>query len=94
METLHISGKRWFQKTYGNTYFSAKAWIDGELVAEIPYAYGYGDHYVQEMLEHLIERGLILANTSTAPGYAQRAFESLGVKFTTDVADVARERDL
>lgn len=32
MQSITIIGRRWFQRTYGNTYFSAYALIDGKPV--------------------------------------------------------------
>lgn len=43
---LTIIGKRWFQKGPGNTYHSVKVYLDGELVYEHPFNYGYGDSFL------------------------------------------------
>lgn len=40
----------------GNTYFSAKGFVDGELKETIQYAYGYGSHYEYEILKKLSEK--------------------------------------
>jgi hypothetical protein len=50
--------KRWFQKSYGNTYHSVRIFKGNELIAEQPFTYGYGDHYKQTTLELLQDKGL------------------------------------
>lgn len=55
--TYHIEGRRWFQKTFGNTYNTVRIFKDGEEVAFLPYGYGYGDYYLQRAHEWLGENG-------------------------------------
>ena len=43
---IEIQAKEWLDKANGNSYFSANVYIDDDLVAELPFQYGYGDHYV------------------------------------------------
>jgi len=44
----HIEGRRWFQKTYGNTYHSVRFHMaDGSVEKVADCAYGYGDGYLQ-----------------------------------------------
>lgn len=92
MKTIQIVGKRWFQKTYGNTYFSAKAYIDNEPVASIDFEYGYGDHYKHRMLEELQKQNLIpkFEDLEVPWQYTERT----GIKILSVVSDVEREKDL
>jgi len=57
--SLHIEGRRWFQKTYGNTYHSVRIFKDGQVIAHLPYQYGYGDGYLQTALDWLRANGNI-----------------------------------
>jgi hypothetical protein len=43
MKSLHIEGRRWFQRTAGNTYHTVRIFIDGECVHTSDRTYGYGD---------------------------------------------------
>lgn len=53
INTMKIEGKRWFQRSYGNTYHTVKVFVDGEILkSEI--TYGYGSHYLQTAAELLI----------------------------------------
>lgn len=94
---LHITGRRWFQRTYGNTYFSASALLDGESVGRIDFDYGYGDHYKDAMLDHLADAGVIPArkrHANGSPEWTPDYTERTGIKVTSDVHDVARKSDL
>lgn len=59
MNTLDIKALSWFDKTYGNTYFSALITVDfgmsTEKVYKLPFRYGYGESYIQEATKLLIE---------------------------------------
>lgn len=57
-ENITIIGRRWFQRSYGNTYFSVEIFNNNELIAKVPYEYGYGDQYRQAAFEILREMGL------------------------------------
>lgn len=97
MQNIHISGRRWFQRTYGNTYFSARAWIDGEPAALIDFAYGYGDHYKDEMLTALECNDKIPPRLEDQHGRKEAWWEysdRTGIKIITDVSDVTRQKDL
>ena len=39
---IHISVKRWKDKVNGNSYFSGLIFRDGQIVARMPFQYGYG----------------------------------------------------
>ncbi len=56
---LHIEGRRWFQKTYGNTYHSVRIFKDGKELVFLPYQYGYGEQWLQTALDWLREKGHI-----------------------------------
>jgi len=51
-----IDGRRWFQKTYGNTYHSVTVTVDGQTFSSGIH-YGYGDQYRQTALELLQKHG-------------------------------------
>ena len=48
IKTIDIDAKEWFDKTYGNSYFSAKIVINYGLKSQkslfVPFEYGYGNH--------------------------------------------------
>lgn len=87
MEKLHISARRWFQKTYGNTYHSVCIYVDSQLVHRVPFAYGYGEQWLQTAIDWLRLNGFPDAEYGTL--YLR---ETLGG--TYEVADVQRKKDL
>ena len=56
---LEVNAKEWFDKSAGNSYFSAVVVLDDEVVAELPFQYGYGDHYLDMANEKLDDLGVI-----------------------------------
>jgi hypothetical protein len=44
--SLFIEGREWFDKVNGNSYFTARIWVDGGQVAILPFQYGYGEQYI------------------------------------------------
>lgn len=86
IETLEIFGKRWFQKSYGNTYHTATVIINGEeLKSDI--TYGYGNHYLTTAAE------LLKTNGFDIPSDNDKAY-SLMIKYEHSVTDVKRRKDL
>lgn len=58
-KTIVIKATEWFDKTYGNSYFSARVFIDGELKFFLPFQYGYGEHYIDMAFEVLIKNKVL-----------------------------------
>lgn len=99
MKTLTILGRRWFQKTYGNTYHTADIFIDGALVHTLSVSYGYGEMYLQNAFEWLEKTGHInpprpRSKTHNIPQAPFRWAQEHGVTFTHSVVDVSRRKDL
>lgn len=55
--SLFIEGREWFDKVNGNSYFSARIWVDGEQIAILPFQYGYGDQFQYEAQKKLLDLG-------------------------------------
>lgn len=89
-------GRRWFQKSYGNTYHSVTIFIDGTIVHSSPIHSGYGDHYTQTAQNWLMDNKFLdikrNANGSCTPLWSWA--RDNGIEYTAQYTDVARERDL
>ena len=63
IRTIDIQAKEWFDKTYGNSYFSAIVTInygmDDEITVPLHFQYGYGDTYRHIAFRELQKRDLI-----------------------------------
>mgnify|MGYP000843759604 FL=1 len=86
IKTLEISGKRWFQRTYGNTYHTTTVIVNGEkLKSDI--TYGYGNHYLATAAELLRENGF------DVPESNDKAYHYMQ-SFAHSAEDVKRKKDL
>lgn len=92
VKTVTVIGRRWFDRTYGNTYFSAQILIDGVPVEGIDYEYGYGDQYAWEAIGKAEKAGLIPPREEGEPNWMWA--ERTGIALHCAVSDVSRKRDL
>lgn len=95
--SIHIEGRRWFQRTYGNTYNSVRIFKDGAQVAYLPRVYGYGEYFLQRAFRWLGENGmpeLLEEHANGSPkNYGTRYLREV-MAGTYSVIDVERQRDL
>ena len=89
-QQIHIEGRRWFQKSGGNTYHSVRIFVNGERVAFLPFQYGYGDQFLQTAWAWLESNGYIPEGTPYGGTLYLR--ETLGASYS--VSDVNRKKDL
>ena len=85
--SLHIEGRRWFRRSAGNTYCSARIHKDGEIIATLGPTGGYGDYPLQLAVEWLRKNGYPEAE------YGTRYLREV-LRGSYSVADVQREKDL
>jgi len=90
MKSITILGRRWFQKSAGNTYHTVQVLIDGELKFQSERTYGYGNQYVDTACDWLEQNGYYL--NGKEPIWS--VCEQLGIKLHYSCADVDRKRDL
>lgn len=95
--SIHIEGRRWFQKTWGNTYHSVRIFEDGKQIAYLHYQYGYGDHFLQTAWEWLGRNG----HPELLEEYENGTWKNYGTRYlreimggTYSVIDVQRKKDL
>lgn len=89
---LEIFGKRWFQKTYGNTYHTTEIIIDNKLVHKTSKSYGYGDQYLQTAVAWLVKEKILPSKALRRPIWQLR--DEMGFELSYHTEDVRRERDL
>ncbi len=94
--SITIRGRRWFQKSYGNTYYTASIFVDGKQVHSFPESYGYGDQYEDAAWRWLAEQGYVAPEQYQWGGLAspRRYCQNHGITYLASVSQVARERDL
>ena len=86
INTLEVIGKRWFQKSYGNTYHTATVIVNGEELKS-GIKYGYENAYLQTAAD------LLRANGYEVPADNLKAFQMMR-EYPHSVKDVKRKKDL
>lgn len=100
VNNITIIGRRWFQKTHGNTYHSVEVFVNGEKIGRVPYAYGYGDQYKQTAHKILQDASIYYKTGERKNGMDMDYYDFLQDirvhrdKFVISVSDVARKKDL
>lgn len=98
-DRVFMDCKRWFQSSYGNTYHSVDVYVNSELVGRLPFEYGYGDHCLTTGLRALWDaykppyKWSDRSESGTFVNSA-RKLKDYGIKFTYEIEDVERKRDL
>jgi hypothetical protein len=95
-KTIHIEGRRWFQKTFGNTYNTVEIFCNGKVIATLGFDYGYGEYFLQRAQEWLGKNGypkLAARNKNGTPKvWLSHWLRENGHSYS--VIDVERKRDL
>lgn len=98
MKTLTIIGRRWFQKTYGNTYHTVVAIVNGKQLVNTDRQYGYGEQYISTAVEELEKLGYLADRKKYAHGgFAENLrqyCERKGITYVATCTEVARQKDL
>jgi hypothetical protein len=93
LQSVKIVGRRWFQRTYGNTYHTADIYVNDVHVHTTPMQYGYGDQYMQTGWEWLVNNGYIPKDEDRRKPPWQIA-QDMGFDLSYYALDVRRQRDL
>jgi len=91
INSLNIVARRWFQKTYGNTYHSVKVYVNDEILT-VPFAYGYDNHFFQTAQDLLDKAGYDTKLSENGSLGTLHLREVLGGTYS--VTDVSRKKDL
>ncbi len=90
-KSIHVAGRRW-RDLNGNTYHTANVYVDGQLAFSTPRTYGYGSAYIDTAFEATVNHQILPPNAlNTVPW---RYCRENDIKFTDEVIDVNRKRDL
>lgn len=90
--SLFVEAREWFDKTGGNSYFSARVSVDGQLVGFLPFQYGYGSQFETATREYLFLSGYDVSSNLSAPLYqlASQGVHVYSVKYEANKRDVQR----
>lgn len=76
--SVFIEGRLWFDKVNGNTYFSARVWVDGRIVSVLPMQYGYDNQFLYAANDELVSLGYLPQDMKGRPIWISTR-EALGV---------------
>lgn len=95
IKSITLIGRKWFDKVNGNTYHSARAFIDGELVAVAPFQYGYGDQWLWSIADELEKNGFMPErkhyNNGGAESYWQYFRDGRRIPIVLDCSNVTKK---
>lgn len=96
VQSIVLVGRRWFNRGPGNTYHSVAIYVNGECVHKVPFAYGYGDQYIESAAAWLETNGYVARREYPNGGHDPlwRVAQVMGFTFSSNVSDVARRKDL
>ena len=90
MQSIFIEAREWFDKSGGNSYFAGRVQLDGEIVAYLPFQYGYETAYQYAALEELKKLGLVPAETRNLWNLKESGFTVYAVKYESTMRDAKR----
>lgn len=92
MQSIFIEAREWFDKTGGNSYFSARISIDGETVSYLPLQYGYESQYLTNAAHWLHLAGYITADEKARSLHLlkDRGVHFYSVKYPSTKRDAVR----
>jgi hypothetical protein len=93
IKKLELRGKRWLERTNGNTYFSAVALYNGAEIARIDFAYGYGDQWFSDLCRLIVVDGIAIGDRQNPYDFL-RQLENSGIAVFHYVHNVSRKKDL
>lgn len=71
IKTIDVTAYEWFDKVNGNSYFAGTITINfgmkGQQTINMPYQYGYGDHYRDMAFKALQENNIIPMQPDLTP---------------------------
>ena len=88
LRSLFIEAREWFDKVNGNSYFSARIWVDGSQIAILPFQYGYGSQFEYEAQKKLLELGYIPQKEKNAGLWS--IAENLGFDFYSSKSETKK----
>ncbi len=100
IKTIDINAKEWFDKANGNSYFSGVVTVNfgmkNQKEYEMPFQYGYGDHYIDMGNQLMIKAGLIKSIRNSNGSYTAlwRYCRENNIILRTNKQENCKKRDL
>lgn len=92
IKSIHFTGKRWFQSSYGNTYHTVEVFVNDKYVGTSPITYGYGTQYEQTGIDILKKNGYIKDYDLSESFW--RYCQEKGIEYSSYAKDVKKKSQL
>ena len=101
INNITIIARRWFQNSAGNTYHSVKVYLNGKMIGENTFEYGYDRAYLQTAHKILQDAGVYIKTGDHFKSGASKDYYGFSEdmrnyrdRFVIDCCDVSRRKDL
>lgn len=88
---IELEAVEWFQKSYGNSYFNVKVYVNDIYVGQSGYTYGYGSQYEQAGEEILVDAGYVKLGMFQS---LSRYCRENNIDLVRNISSVNRKKDL
>ena len=92
-KSVVITAKRWFQKSYGNTYHSVKVTLNGKVIGREVMKYGYGEQYMQTAEDIVKKNSKVLQGKPIFTNWKTYLREK-GYNIEINISDVSTQREV
>lgn len=96
LTAISMTGRRWFQRSCGNTFHTASwtaVYSDGEIATgAVRMRYGYGSQWEQSAVQSMQSAGVLPADGDLFP--VSVYCRDNGIALVSSVIDVNRKKDL
>ena len=89
-KSVFIESRAYFDKSGGNTFFTARISVNGALVGVLPFQYGYGSHFETMALEWLRDNGFLEGYPRTLSSLKNSGVDVYTVQYWTTKTEAKR----
>lgn len=91
IKSIEVQARRWFQKSFGNTYFSGELYINEELICSVNFEYGYDEQCIHNLTKLAQKKGALPSDPKLI---LWRFCSDNNIELLTNIVDVKRKKDL
>jgi hypothetical protein len=90
LRSIFVEAREWFDKVNGNTYFSARVFVNGKLEGYLPLQLGYESQFEYEATKWLLDNGFIRERIAPLWRLREDGVDVYTVKYSAGYRDTKR----
>lgn len=90
IRSVFVEARQWLDKSAGNSYFSARIFINGKVAMVLPFQYGYESQYRHEALVALNKAGFVSEQIRSLWNLREAGVDLYDTIYLAKKADVVR----